>query len=118
MAAGQLWLFDPPKPLVERLGEDFFRALPPKSFVFGLARVRPRHTCRVCARARRPGESYRSGQLLRCSKQLRIEKGGTIYQPRELGRRLIFRNDPYVIFLPASSTHIYHIGTVILQIIL
>ena len=28
MAAGQLWLFDPPKPLVERLGEDFFRALP------------------------------------------------------------------------------------------
>ena len=28
MAAGQLWLFPPPKPLVERLGEDFFRALP------------------------------------------------------------------------------------------
>ena len=28
MAAGQLWLFDPPRPLVERLGEDFFRALP------------------------------------------------------------------------------------------
>jgi len=28
MAAGQLWLFDPPKPLVERLGKDFFRALP------------------------------------------------------------------------------------------
>lgn len=28
MAAGQLWLFDPPKPLVERLGEDFFRQLP------------------------------------------------------------------------------------------
>jgi hypothetical protein len=28
MAVGQLWLFDPPKPLVERLGEDFFRALP------------------------------------------------------------------------------------------
>jgi excinuclease UvrABC nuclease subunit len=28
MAAGQLWLFDPPKPLVERFGEDFFRALP------------------------------------------------------------------------------------------
>lgn len=28
MAAGQLWLFDPPKPLVERLGRDFFRALP------------------------------------------------------------------------------------------
>ena len=28
MAAGQLWLFKPPKPLVERLGEDFFRALP------------------------------------------------------------------------------------------
>jgi hypothetical protein len=28
MVAGQLWLFDLPKPLVERLGEDFFRALP------------------------------------------------------------------------------------------
>lgn len=28
MAAGQLWLFDPPKPLVERLGEDFFHTLP------------------------------------------------------------------------------------------
>ena len=28
MASGQLWLFPPPKPLVERLGTDFFRALP------------------------------------------------------------------------------------------
>lgn len=28
MAVGQLWLFDPPKPLVERFGADFFRALP------------------------------------------------------------------------------------------
>jgi len=28
MVARQLWLFDPPKPLVERLGEDFFAALP------------------------------------------------------------------------------------------
>lgn len=28
MSAGQLWLFDPPKPLVERLGQDFFAALP------------------------------------------------------------------------------------------
>lgn len=28
MATGQLWLFDPPKPLVERFGEDFFNALP------------------------------------------------------------------------------------------
>src|SRR5215475_7543018 len=28
MAAGQLWLFDPPKPLVERFGKEFFRALP------------------------------------------------------------------------------------------
>lgn len=28
MSAGQLWLFPPPKPLVERLGEEFFRALP------------------------------------------------------------------------------------------
>jgi hypothetical protein len=28
MATGQLWLFDPPKPLVERFGEEFFAALP------------------------------------------------------------------------------------------
>ena len=28
MAAGQLWLFDPPKPLVGRFGADFFRELP------------------------------------------------------------------------------------------
>lgn len=28
MAAGQLWLFDPPKPLVERFGDDYFRGLP------------------------------------------------------------------------------------------
>jgi excinuclease UvrABC nuclease subunit len=34
MAAGQLWLFPPPKPLVERFGEDFFRALPPVPGVY------------------------------------------------------------------------------------
>jgi excinuclease UvrABC nuclease subunit len=28
MAAGQLWLFDPPKPLVERFGAEFFSRLP------------------------------------------------------------------------------------------
>jgi excinuclease UvrABC nuclease subunit len=28
MSAGQLWLFPPPRPLVERLGEEFFHALP------------------------------------------------------------------------------------------
>jgi len=28
MGVGQLWLFDPPKPLVERFGEEFFAALP------------------------------------------------------------------------------------------
>jgi len=28
MSAGQLWLFPPPAPLIERLGEEFFRALP------------------------------------------------------------------------------------------
>src|SRR5881394_1269000 len=28
MATGQLWLFPPPRPLVERLGEEFFHALP------------------------------------------------------------------------------------------
>jgi hypothetical protein len=27
MAAGQLWLFPPPKPLVERFGENFIRTL-------------------------------------------------------------------------------------------
>jgi excinuclease UvrABC nuclease subunit len=34
MAAGQLWLFDPPKPLVERFGDDFFRELPAKPGVY------------------------------------------------------------------------------------
>jgi hypothetical protein len=34
MASGQLWLFDPPKPLVERLGEDFFAALPTRPGVY------------------------------------------------------------------------------------
>lgn len=28
MSAGQLWLFPPPRPLVERLGEEFFQTLP------------------------------------------------------------------------------------------
>lgn len=28
MASGQLWLFDPPKPLVDRFGGEFFRSLP------------------------------------------------------------------------------------------
>src|SRR5688572_8099967 len=28
MATGQLWLFPPPRPLVERLGKDFFKTLP------------------------------------------------------------------------------------------
>jgi excinuclease UvrABC nuclease subunit len=34
MGAGQLWLFPPPKPLVEKLGEGFFRALPPRPGVY------------------------------------------------------------------------------------
>jgi hypothetical protein len=34
MTVGQLWLFDPPKPLVERLGEDFFSGLPAKPGVY------------------------------------------------------------------------------------
>jgi excinuclease UvrABC nuclease subunit len=34
MATGQLWLFPPPKPLVERLGENFFRELPEKPGVY------------------------------------------------------------------------------------
>ena len=34
MATGQLWSFPPPRPLVERLGEEFFRALPPQPGVY------------------------------------------------------------------------------------
>lgn len=34
MAAGQLWLFPPPRPLVERLGADFFRGLPERPGVY------------------------------------------------------------------------------------
>lgn len=34
MATGQLWLFDPPKPLVERFGEEFFRTLPANPGVY------------------------------------------------------------------------------------
>jgi excinuclease UvrABC nuclease subunit len=34
MAAGQLWLFDPPKPLVERFGSEFFRGLPERPGVY------------------------------------------------------------------------------------
>jgi len=34
MATGQLWLFDPPKPLLERFGEEYFRTLPDKPGVY------------------------------------------------------------------------------------
>lgn len=34
MATGQLWLFPPPRPLVERLGEEFFRTLPTSPGVY------------------------------------------------------------------------------------
>jgi hypothetical protein len=34
MAATQLWLFQPPRPLVERLGEEFFRTLPEHPAVY------------------------------------------------------------------------------------
>ena len=34
MATGQLWLFPPPKPLVEKLGADFFRSLPESPGVY------------------------------------------------------------------------------------
>ncbi|MCW5554190.1 MAG: nucleotide excision repair endonuclease [Verrucomicrobiae bacterium] len=34
MATGQLWLFPPPRPLVERLGEDFFREVPARPGVY------------------------------------------------------------------------------------
>lgn len=34
MATGQLWLFAPPRPLVERLGESFFSELPERPGVY------------------------------------------------------------------------------------
>ena len=34
MAATQLWLFPPPRPLVERLGAEFFRTLPEQPAVY------------------------------------------------------------------------------------
>jgi excinuclease UvrABC nuclease subunit len=34
MASGQLWLFPPAKPLVERFGNDFFRQLPERPGVY------------------------------------------------------------------------------------
>lgn len=34
MATGQLWLFPPPRPLVERLGREFFRNLPAQPGVY------------------------------------------------------------------------------------
>jgi excinuclease UvrABC nuclease subunit len=34
MSIGQLWLFPPPRPLVERLGADFFRRLPDRPGVY------------------------------------------------------------------------------------
>jgi hypothetical protein len=34
VATGQLWLFEPPKPLVERFGKDFFRSVPPRPGVY------------------------------------------------------------------------------------
>lgn len=34
MATGQLWLFPPPRPLVERLSKDFFRTLPAQPGVY------------------------------------------------------------------------------------
>ena len=34
MSAGQLWLLPPPKPLVDRLGHEFFRNLPDRPGVY------------------------------------------------------------------------------------
>jgi DNA polymerase III subunit epsilon len=34
MSAGQLWLFPPPKPLVERFGKEFFHQLPEQPGVY------------------------------------------------------------------------------------
>ena len=34
MATGQLWLFPPPRPLIERLGKDFFQGLPTQPGVY------------------------------------------------------------------------------------
>lgn len=41
MATGQLWLFPPPQPLVERLGLDFFRQLPPRPGVYLMCAAEP-----------------------------------------------------------------------------
>jgi hypothetical protein len=34
MPVGQLWLFDPPRPLVERLGQNFFNSVPAEPGVY------------------------------------------------------------------------------------
>ena len=36
MGSGQLWLFPPPRPLVERFGERFFRQIPDRPGVYFL----------------------------------------------------------------------------------
>jgi hypothetical protein len=41
MSVGQLWLFPPPAPLVERLGEEFFRALPSGPGVYLMCEAGP-----------------------------------------------------------------------------
>ena len=41
MATGQLWLFPPPHPLVERLGEEFFRGLPASPGVYLMCGAEP-----------------------------------------------------------------------------
>ena len=41
MAKGQLWLFPPPQPLVERLGKDFFRGLPTQPGVYFMCGADP-----------------------------------------------------------------------------
>lgn len=41
MASTQLWLFPPPRPLVERLGRDFFRKLPRRPGVYLLCGAEP-----------------------------------------------------------------------------
>ena len=60
MATGQLWHFPPPNPLVERLGDDFFRVLPSRPGVYLMCG--PEHGVLYVGRAknlRRRLSSYR-----------------------------------------------------------
>jgi excinuclease ABC subunit C len=71
MAIGQLWLFPPPRPLVDRLGEEFFRSLPAGPGVYLLCG--PQEGALYVGRAknlRRRLASYRVANPERLSRRL------------------------------------------------